>query len=338
MNIVELPDDILLIIVSNLHNKKDFIRFKNTCREFRFIAFSLSIILRPFSTNDQISYNNFKVTTYHKYFLNSITLRDKDEIPLFINDCRRYTLDSIFILEISQQFKRCLKRAKFLPNLQILTVICKNLNFSINLPQIKTLDVYCNDERLNFENLEKNNISEFLIQSKQLREINGLEKLKKITTLTIKKSQLIYIPKCICKMVQLVKLDLSYNRSLKLLPSEISNLINIESLKINSTGISKLPAELFKLKKLKCLNLSDTLISQLNPDIINLQNLKHLTFNDTDIICENFLLQITNLICLVVPVYQTFILSYPEIENGEWIFNFRNGMIVLDKKNYTIKF
>lgn len=104
---------------------------------------------------------------------------------------------------------------------------------------------------------------------------------QKIKTLKINYNSFSSIPKTICTLSMLEKLDLA-NNNLASLPAEISNLVALTELNLDNNVIVSVPTELGKLTKLKVLSLKNNYIQVTDP-----QPIPATVFEDTSLIDLN---------------------------------------------------
>ena len=110
----------------------------------------------------------------------------------------------------------------------------------------------------------------------------ALKEPEKVTELFLHNLGINTFPKEILAFKNLKKLDLSQNK-LKEIPSEIANLITLESLVFSDNEITSLPDELSKLSKLKVINLQNNPLSNIPKVIFQLKNLRLLQLSNTKI-------------------------------------------------------
>ncbi|KAG5606480.1 hypothetical protein H5410_027972 [Solanum commersonii] len=93
------------------------------------------------------------------------------------------------------------------------------------------------------------------VESLDLQYCFSLEKFRKIVGRVKPDSMknLVALPSSICKLKDLVKLQLVYNSKLKSFPEEIGGLVNLEVLDASRTLISRPPSSIVRLNKLKIL-------------------------------------------------------------------------------------
>jgi Leucine-rich repeat (LRR) protein len=143
-------------------------------------------------------------------------------------------------------------------------------------------------------NLEHNEITEFPYQFSDLprlqhiylwdNKISGtinLEKFKTLNQIDVATNQvndIINIPSGL-------QVLFASENPIKKIPDEVPNLVDLNVLVFNSTGITELPPNLFKLKNLKRFHISNN--PQLSTKIINFdnQNIKECSFEGTNVIC-----------------------------------------------------
>jgi Leucine-rich repeat (LRR) protein len=109
--------------------------------------------------------------------------------------------------------------------------------------------------------------------------INGVKKLFRLNTLYLSDENFSELPKNLCNLHSLYKIDLS-NNELTSLPEDISNLYNLEYLTLSKNGLTEIPHGVFMLNRLTELYLRQNAIQEVSPRIGELENLRILSLQD----------------------------------------------------------
>ncbi len=120
-------------------------------------------------------------------------------------------------------------------------------------------------------------------ESEIARKIGNLNRLKR---LRIRIGYLGKLVPEICKLTNLVELDISKNNIYNL-PDEIGKLINLEILNLSDSQLTVLPTEIGSLRKLRYLLCGENQIETIPEEIGQLQNLEALTFGTYAYTFEN---------------------------------------------------
>ena len=116
-----------------------------------------------------------------------------------------------------------------------------------------------------------------------VKSLEGIGYLKGITSFFCCKNEVTELPAEIRQLKNLKKINLNKAFALKIIPSSISELENLEELDITFTAIEELPKEIGQLKSLRILVANYTGISSLPDEIGDLKNLEELEIQGTNI-------------------------------------------------------
>ncbi len=113
---------------------------------------------------------------------------------------------------------------------------------------------------------------------------NTIGKLTKLNFCDLSDNSLKTIPEnTLGKLVGLISLDISNNKDLESIPSDVWTLTNLDTLNVSNTALNKIPDDLWLLMGLDKLDLSSNLLKEIPSDIKLLNDLKELNLSNNDL-------------------------------------------------------
>jgi len=166
-------------------------------------------------------------------------------------------------------------------NLNDTTTFYRNIK---NMQKVQTLTVYSDSGLIPNSIGELKNLQILVIgQHKNLKIPESIGQLKHLKTLSIGAGTAQSIPRTLGKLTDLQEFTVNENKGIIKLPTDITNLSNLEVLDLSYNGLTQIPEEIYKWKKLKILLLAGNKITKLPKAIGQIKSLEAIYIDDNEL-------------------------------------------------------